>query len=133
MSQPDLFIRYVDNPAASARLYGDLLERAPIEQSPDFVLFALDSGVKLGLWRRRGVTPPLPAGGSDGEWTFPVEDAARVDALLQRWRLRGMAIVQAPLRLEFGYGFVAIDHDGHRLRVFAPSTEPAGAGVQASA
>jgi predicted enzyme related to lactoylglutathione lyase len=36
------------------------------------------------------------------------------------WKRRGLTIVQAPTRLDFGTTFVAVDPDGHRLRVFAP-------------
>ena len=31
-----------------------------------------------------------------------------------------LAIAQAPATLDFGHTFVALDPDGHRLRVFAP-------------
>jgi len=48
-----------------------------------------------------------------------VTDAAQVDALHADWRERGLAILQDPQMLDFGYTFTAADPDGHRLRVFA--------------
>ncbi|WP_277425783.1 hypothetical protein [Lysobacter enzymogenes] len=39
------------------------------------------------------------------------------------WRGRGWPIVQAPVELDFGRTFVALDPDGHRLRVFSPAPE----------
>lgn len=50
MSHPNFFILFVNDPQASARFYADLLGEAPIEASPTFAMFALDSGVMLGLW-----------------------------------------------------------------------------------
>lgn len=36
-------------------------------------------------------------------------------------RERGLSIAQAPVAMDFGMTFVALDPDGHRLRVFAPA------------
>ncbi|XXS54920.1 hypothetical protein QGN07_15065, partial [Achromobacter xylosoxidans] len=76
MSAKNFVIFYVDKPEASAAFYSALLNRPPVESSPTFALFALDSGLMLGLWSRhtvepaaagppgrapQGVTPPPPA------------------------------------------------------------------------
>ena len=34
---------------------------------------------------------------------------------------RGIEILQKPTRMDFGFTFVGLDPDGHRLRVFAPA------------
>jgi catechol 2,3-dioxygenase-like lactoylglutathione lyase family enzyme len=131
MHEPRFIILYVENPAASAEFYGSLLDRKPVEQSPTFAMFALEGGTMLGLWRHTGVVPPAtPVGGS--ELGFPVADAAAVAAMHDNWARRGIRIIQTPMNMDFGETFVALDPDGHRLRVFAP-TEPlpearAGAG-----
>ena len=111
---------YVDNPPASAAFYGSLLGRPPIETSPTFAMVPLAEGVMLGLWARATVAPAAtaPAGGS--EIAFTVADAAAVDATHADWKKRGLAIAQAPVDLDFGHTFVALDPDGHRLRVFVP-------------
>ena len=57
MSDPNFVILYVDDAASAASFYGGLLGRPPIESSPTFVMFALDSGVMLGLWTKGGVEP----------------------------------------------------------------------------
>ena len=45
--------------------YGALLQTAPVESSPTFALFLLDSGLKLGLWARDTVAPaPVAVRGS---------------------------------------------------------------------
>ena len=118
MPHPNFFILYVADPLASARFYEKLLERPPIESSPTFAMFALDSGVMLGLWSAATVEPAAnPAGGS--EVAFSLEDDAAVDAAHVRWTGLGLPVVQKPTRMDFGYTFVARDPDGHRLRAFA--------------
>src|SRR5471030_736205 len=57
MIDPNFVLLYVDNPATSATFYAELLGKQPIESSPTFAMFALDSGVKLGLWSRHTVEP----------------------------------------------------------------------------
>ena len=119
MSEPNFILLYVKNAPASAAFYSELLTRAPVQSSPGFVMFALDSGLRLGLWSAETVEPaPMPAGG--GELAFEVADAAAVRATHGEWQHRGLPILQAPTRMSFGDTFVAGDPDGHRLRVFAP-------------
>lgn len=120
MLDPDSIILYVDNPPLSAAFYTDLLGRSPVEASPTFVMFALESGVMLGLWARDTVAPAATAAGG-GELAFTVDNNAAVDALHRHWRARGLSIAQAPVAMDFGMTFVALDPDGHRLRVFAPA------------
>lgn len=121
MAEPDFLILYVNSPAESARFYADLLAKAPVESSPTFAMFALESGVMLGLWSRHTVEPAAQAAGGGAELAFTVADDGQVDALFEDWGRRGLAVAQAPTRMDFGYTFVALDPDGHRLRVFAPS------------
>jgi predicted enzyme related to lactoylglutathione lyase len=116
---PDLslVILYVDSPAASATFYADLLGQAPAEQSPTFVMFPLPSGIGLGLWSGHTVEPAAAAA-SGTEIAFMAADMGAVHAA---WVARGLAIAQAPTEPDFGLTFVALDPDGHRLRVFAPT------------
>lgn len=120
MLDPNFVILYVDNPSLSAAFYTDLLKRPPIETSPTFVMFALASGVMLGLWARHTVVPAAQASGGS-ELAFTVESNATVNALHAEWRKRGLSIAQTPVAMDFGTTFVALDPDGHRLRVFAPT------------
>lgn len=51
------------------------------------------------------------------ELAFMVDDDAAVDRLYATWRAAGMPIEQQPTVAVFGRTFVALDPDGHRLRV----------------
>jgi predicted enzyme related to lactoylglutathione lyase len=113
-------ILYVDSPPASAAFYAGLLERPIIEQSPTFAMLPLREGVMLGLWSRRTVEPQATGAAGTSEIAFTVTDASEVDGLHAAWSARGLTILQAPMRMDFGYTFVALDPDGHRLRVFLP-------------
>ena len=120
MSDPNFIILYVDNPPASARFYADLLGKPPVEASPTFAMFALE-GFMLGLWSRHTVEPAAAAQSGSGEIAFTAADAAAVQARYAEWGGRGYRIAQPPTDLDFGHTFVALDPDGHRLRVFAPA------------
>ena len=119
MQSPNFFILYVDHPGRSAAFYQELLGRGPVESSPTFAMFALDAGVMLGLWSRHTVEPAAKGTGGGHEVCFPVEGKAQVDQLHADLSKRGLQIAQAPVELDFGYTFVALDPDQHRLRVFA--------------
>jgi predicted enzyme related to lactoylglutathione lyase len=54
----------------------------------------------------------------------PVSGAVLADAVgvtHADWSKRGLTIAQPPTQMDFGHTFVALDPDGHRLRVFAPA------------
>jgi catechol 2,3-dioxygenase-like lactoylglutathione lyase family enzyme len=108
-------------PQASADFYASLLGKPPVESSPTFVMFALGSGVMLGLWSRHTVQPAATASPGGGELAFTVADAKAVHSMHADWKKRGLTIAQEPTDMDFGHTFVALDPDGHRLRVFAPS------------
>jgi predicted enzyme related to lactoylglutathione lyase len=117
MADFNFILLYVDSPAASGSFYADLLGKTPVEASPNFVMFALDSGVMLGLWSRHTVEPAANLVGG-GELAVTVDD---VDDVYIDWSSRGLPIVQEPTDMDFGRTFVALDPDGHRLRVFRPA------------
>lgn len=119
MSDFNLVLLYVESPARSEAFYAELLGRPAAESSPTFVMFALESGMRFGLWGRDGVEPAAsPPGGA--ELAFAVGGRAALDARCAEWRARGLRIAQKPTDMDFGRTFVALDPDGHRLRVFAP-------------
>jgi predicted enzyme related to lactoylglutathione lyase len=113
-------ILYVDDPLKSAAFYADLLGRPIREQAPTFAMLPLRDGVMLGLWSRQAVEPAAAGAVGAGEIAFTVADAGAVNKLHDAWTARGLTIAQAPTRMDFGTTFVALDPDGHRLRVFAP-------------
>jgi len=122
MPDSNFVLLYVDSPAASAAFYAELLGKPPVENSPTFALFVLDSGLKLGLWARHAVVPAARwYTGGGGELAFAVADPHAVAAMHEDWSRRGLTIAQAPVEMDFGHTFVALDPDGHRLRVYAPA------------
>jgi len=121
MPDPNFVILYVKDPSASTAFYADVLGRPPVEASPTFAMFALSSGVMLGLWSRDTVAPAADAAAGSGELGITVADADAVRAAHVDWSRRKLPIAQAPTAMDFGYTFVALDPDGRRLRVFAPA------------
>jgi predicted enzyme related to lactoylglutathione lyase len=118
---PDLnfLILYVKNPTDSVAFYADLLGKAPVEASPSFAMFSLGGGKMLGLWAAHTVEPPATAVGGS-EIAFAVGGIDTVNSMHATWSAKGLKIAQAPTDMDFGFTFVALDRDGHRLRVFAP-------------
>lgn len=123
MQHPNFFILYVNDPLASAAFYAQLLGRPAIEASPTFAMFALESGVMLGLWSRHTVEPTASAGGGGAEVAIALDSVNEVNATFERWMALGLPVIQAPTPMDFGYTFVATDPDAHRLRVFAANKE----------
>lgn len=121
MSDPNFVLLYVKSVPLSVEFYSRLLGKPPVDSAPTFAMFALESGVMLGLWSKQHVEPSAQMMGGGGELAFTVDSDAAVDATHLVWRSHGMAMAQAPVKLDFGYTFVALDPDQHRLRVFAPS------------
>jgi catechol 2,3-dioxygenase-like lactoylglutathione lyase family enzyme len=121
MPSPNFILLYVDSPPASARFYADLLGKPPVESSPTFAMFALDHGVMLGLWSRHTVQPAATASAGAGEVAFALPGKDAVERTYAEWSARELRIAQTPTDLDFGHTFVALDPDGHRLRVFAPA------------
>ena len=110
-------------PLESAKLYTRLLGREPVEASPGFVLFVLDTGLKIGFWLKDEIEPRAkPAGGVEISFTEASEDAVRATHV--EWQALGLKIVQEPTKMDFGFTFVAEDPDGHRLRPFVLADDP---------
>lgn len=118
MTDPNFILLYVTNPERSAEFYQRLLGKPPVEASPTFALFALDSGVMLGLWAQHTVAPAAQLSGGGAELAFSVPDRDTVNTLHTTWQAQGLSILQPPTDMEFGYTFLALDPDQHRLRVF---------------
>jgi predicted enzyme related to lactoylglutathione lyase len=116
----NFLLLHVESHAVSARFYNDLLDIPILEEKPGFAMLPLREGVMLGLWSRETVEPESTGQTGASEVAFAVADGATVEAMHADWQRRGLTILQAPTRMSFGTTFVAIDPDGHRLRVFAP-------------
>jgi catechol 2,3-dioxygenase-like lactoylglutathione lyase family enzyme len=110
---------FVADPLASAAFYADLLAVSPVEQLPDFAMLPLRKDVMLGLWSFATAEPKASHVTGASEISFAVASKEAVDLYHADWSSRGLVIAQTPQNVEFGYTFVALDPDGHRLRVLA--------------
>lgn len=123
MPPSQIVLLYVADPATSAAFYEPLLGSRPVEQAPTFAMFVLPSGLGLGLWRRTGVEPAADAPPGGSEIGFRVDTPAEVDETHASWAGHGARIAQPPTEMDFGRTFLALDPDGHRLRVYAAAPE----------
>jgi catechol 2,3-dioxygenase-like lactoylglutathione lyase family enzyme len=119
MPKFNFVLLYVDNPLASAEFYADLMGCKPIETSPTFAMLPLLDGVLLGLWSRTTVEPAAVFAPGAGEIAFTVEGNQVLQSTYKDWVERGLTIAQEPTHMDFGNTFVALDPDGHRIRVFS--------------
>jgi predicted enzyme related to lactoylglutathione lyase len=118
MLHPNHILFFVENTVSSTEFYASLFDCEPVEASLEFALFSLSSGLQLGLWSRYHAEPLVITRGGGTELGIPVADDDALHALYSDWKTRGLAIVQPPTDMRFGRSFVALDPDGHRLRVF---------------
>jgi catechol 2,3-dioxygenase-like lactoylglutathione lyase family enzyme len=109
-----LFVRDI---AVSTEFYTKLLECDPVRLSPTFVRFPLGSGAQLELWQSDKVDPPSDITGGGMELGVAVADADAVERLFEEWEGKGVTFAQPLTTMAFGRTFVAVDSDGHRLRV----------------
>ena len=117
MANPNLIVLYVENTEASVEFYGKLLAREPAATFPTYAAFELDHGLTLGLWARETVAPTPSETGNRTEFAFMVKNDKAVEAMYADWKALGLTFEQEPTTMTFGRTFVALDPDGHRLRV----------------
>lgn len=122
MFKPNSVILYVDDVSVSTAFYMKILKQEPMEIFQDFTVFALTEGFILGLQSKHAIdpAPTMPFGGFE----LCLGDVTReqVDAIYQEWMQNQIPVVMSAVELDFGYTFVAVDPDGHRLRVCATDT-----------
>lgn len=115
--EPSVIVLYVDNVAKTSQFYQDILGIHPEESSATFHSFALSNGMHLALKAKHTVMPLPEAKSGNGELAFTLESNEKVDALFAEWQTKGVNLISPPDTLPFGYTFVGVDPDGHRLRV----------------
>ncbi|MCA1407819.1 VOC family protein [Ensifer sp. IC3342] len=120
MLKPNLILLYVQDPAESSAFYSHLLGRQPSASFPTYAAFEFDGGLSLGLWSTSAENFHTSGEGNRTELAFMVENDAAVERLYDAWRREGVTIEQELMTAVFGRTFVALDPDGHRLRVSTP-------------
>ena len=121
MNAPHLVILYVGDIARALAFWSDLLGVAPIERHDTFALVPLRPDFTLGLWLAPDVAPPVTVRGGGTELCIALDARPDVDATHADWLARGIAVIQPPTEMDFGYTFTATDPDGHRIRVYRPN------------
>jgi catechol 2,3-dioxygenase-like lactoylglutathione lyase family enzyme len=115
VSHLEFVLLFVKDPAKSADFYSKILGLKPLEQSLTFALFVLQNGVKLGLWSYTTAEPKVEAKAGGSEIAFSENN---VDKLYDEWLKLGVVMAQKPTDMDFGRTFVALDPDGHRIRIY---------------
>ena len=121
MPTPNLVMLYVADPLRSAPFYEKLLGQKPVASFPTYVAFAFDNGFNLGLWSTTAPNFVSAGTGNRSELAFMIDDDATVDRMHDDWVAASATIEQAPMKAVFGRTFVALDPDGHRIRVISPN------------
>lgn len=119
MFKLDSFVLYVENIETSQKFYSEILECAGQVLSPTFVSFALDTDITVQLKQLDHVSPSADITGGGTELSLVAKSQEALHTLYNQWRAKGVQFLQTPTELVFGLTFVAIDPDGHRVRVFA--------------
>ena len=112
-------VLYVRDIAASKRFYTSLFGVAPEEPSPTFASYALESGPRVELKEAGSSIPAASATGGGTELCANAPDADSLKRLYAEWKGRGVAFALEPTAMVFGLSFVALDPDGHRIRMTA--------------
>jgi catechol 2,3-dioxygenase-like lactoylglutathione lyase family enzyme len=120
--EPTYTILYVADVDRSVAFYREVFEGEPVEHQPGFGMFVSAPGRAWGLWQRESVKPATADVVGGAEYCLRVGSREELDALAATWRERGYPIEQEPTEMDFGYTFVALDPDGHRLRPMAPAS-----------
>ncbi|MWB78239.1 glyoxalase [Pseudooceanicola sp. 216_PA32_1] len=119
MMTPNLIILYVSDPLESARFYEKILGK-PAKGFPTYQCFEFDGGFILGLWSTSARNFVSGGNGHRSELAFQVKSDDIVRHLYSTWKADGVEIEQDLAEAVFGLTFVALDPDGHRIRVNLP-------------
>jgi catechol 2,3-dioxygenase-like lactoylglutathione lyase family enzyme len=120
MLNPNLVLFYVKNPSESASFYEKIFELPPVAAFPTYVAFTFSNGFTFSLWSTQAKDFVSVGSGNRSELAFMVSDDAEVRRLRDRWEKLGVSIEQDLHEAVFGLTFVALDPDGHRIRVCIP-------------
>ncbi|UGA36968.1 hypothetical protein JOS77_22720 [Chromobacterium haemolyticum] len=114
--KPNLQLIYVADILRSTALYRRLFAAEPVFVSPRYVAFDAGGEALFALWS--GAGEPDADVPRFVETGIMLASGAEVDQLYQAWRDDpDLRIAQPPSTEVFGRTFVALDPDGHQIRV----------------
>lgn len=119
MLTPNLLLLYVKSPETSAVFYQKLFNCEPVAVLPTYAAFDFENGLSLGLWSETAKNFVSGGSGHRCELSFMVPDDETVKSLYDQWQ-PSVTIEQPLHEAVFGLTFVALDPDGHRIRVCTP-------------
>ncbi len=117
---PNLLLFYVQNPLESALFYEKIFSRKPVASFPTYVAFSFENGFTFSLWSTQAENFMSGGAGHRSELSFMVRDEVTVRELHKQWGEFGVDVEQDLHQAVFGLTFVALDPDGHRIRVCIP-------------
>ena len=120
MLSPNLLLFYVQDPIKSAEFYEKIFNLKPVAAFPTYVAFSFPSGLTFSLWSTSAKDFVSAGTGNRSELAFMVPEESEVRRLRESWGKWGVTIEQDLFEAAFGLNFVAIDPDGHRIRVCIP-------------
>jgi catechol 2,3-dioxygenase-like lactoylglutathione lyase family enzyme len=120
MLTPNQLLFYVKNPQISALFYEKIFEIKPISAFPTYVAFTFENGFSFSLWSTQAKDFASEGTGHRCELSFMVKDEQTVREIRTKWDEFGVTIEQDLHEAVFGLTFVAVDPDGHRIRVCIP-------------
>lgn len=115
----DSIVFYVENVQLSMAFYAEAFECEPKLLSPTFAVVEFAKNVKITLKQADALTPSSPIRGGGTELSIPATNSVELDNLFEKWKQQGVTFAQEREESVYGINFVALDLDGHRLRVFA--------------
>jgi len=110
----------VQDPLKSAQFYEKIFSTKPIAAFPTYVAFSFSNGFTFSLWSIQATNFVSGGMGHRAELSFMVEDEKTVRELRKQWEKSDVTIEQDLHEAVFGLTFVALDPDGHRIRVCMP-------------
>lgn len=120
MLVPNLLLFYVKNPMESATFYEKIFKTKPVASYPTYVAFKFPNGFTFSLWSTHAKNFVSGGQGHRSELALVVSNEREVQDLRNTWRELGVQIEQDLHEAVFGLTFVALDPDGHRIRVCIP-------------
>lgn len=120
MLAPNLLLLYVQNPIESAVFYEKIFKTTPVASFPTYVAFSFTNGFTFSLWSTQASNFISGGQGHRSELAFMVPNEEQVRTLRNEWKELSVQIEQDLHEAVFGLTFVALDPDGHRIRVCIP-------------
>ncbi|MDE1233341.1 MULTISPECIES: VOC family protein [Vibrio] len=118
MFKIDSFVLYVSDVQHSMDFYAKAFGCEPQLLSPTFATLDFADNVKITLKQINALTPASNVKGGGTELSMPISEKEIFDKLFSDWKEKGIEFAQEVEASVFGFNFVAVDPDGHRIRVF---------------